>query len=232
MDGGGGPTGPPTRTRGRLRLLGVKPMPYAARPGVLSSPNPTADLAGATERTNRAYEWTAPPAHYISNQRRQDPFTGAVIGGSASPWPVKGAATDGEWDPVASCESGGTGPSTPAMKEKEVKYEHIKTHYRSSGFGPAHAGVRRRRGQRRRAGRKGSQSEENSTRAPTNPNGFGAVAPARHQPGRPRQSHLRVCPRPGQRQATRPQRLGVGNVSSNDGICLPTAPIPSWHPAR
>jgi hypothetical protein len=27
-------------------------------------------------------------------------FTDAVIGGSAaSPWPVKGAATDGEWDP-------------------------------------------------------------------------------------------------------------------------------------
>ena len=55
--GGGGPTGPPTRTRGRLRLPGVKPMAYS-RPGRAASPARTRQLtsrAKQTQRTHRAF---------------------------------------------------------------------------------------------------------------------------------------------------------------------------------
>ncbi|MDT5208284.1 MAG: hypothetical protein QOF67_699 [Mycobacterium sp.] len=51
-----------------MRFLGVKPALFRRRrPGDLSSPNPTADLAGAEERTYRTYEWTAPQAHCIGS---------------------------------------------------------------------------------------------------------------------------------------------------------------------
>lgn len=95
------------------QLLGVKPRMFshgnACRPGNLSSPNPTADLAGADREEN---------PDFMSGRHRKPTtsakkvakiaFTGAVIGGSGLALAGQaGAATDGEWDAVASCESGG-----------------------------------------------------------------------------------------------------------------------------
>ena len=110
-DGGGGPTGPPnSRTRGRLRLLGVKPMPFS----------PTAGRATSPARTRQLTSWAhqrGPNAPMSGRHRKPTAsavsvakvaFTGAVIGsGGLALAGHAGAATDGEWDKVASCESGG-----------------------------------------------------------------------------------------------------------------------------
>ena len=49
--GGGGPTGPTDKDQGPLAApWGEADAVFAARPGSLSSPNPTADLAGETNR--------------------------------------------------------------------------------------------------------------------------------------------------------------------------------------
>src|SRR5215211_3204092 len=78
-------------------------------PGDLSSPNPTADLAGAYTRGRHAFmsgrhrKPTTPSVNVAKIA-----FTGAVIGGSGLALAGQaGAATDGEWDQVARCESGG-----------------------------------------------------------------------------------------------------------------------------
>ena len=62
-----------------------------------------------TERTYCTYEWTASQAHYIGQANvAKIAFTGAVIGsGGLALAGQAGAATDGEWDQVARCESGG-----------------------------------------------------------------------------------------------------------------------------
>ena len=87
-----------------------------ARPGNLSSPNPTADLAGVDERTFCTYEWTASQAHYIGSKRRQDRLhrRGASVA-AASPSPARPApppTANGTRSPAANPAA--TGPSTPA----------------------------------------------------------------------------------------------------------------------
>ena len=78
------------------------------RPGDLSSPNPTADLAGVDERTFCTHERTASQGPSSAVSVAKIAFTGAVIGsGSLALAGHAGAATDGEWDQVARCESGG-----------------------------------------------------------------------------------------------------------------------------
>src|SRR5262245_33789362 len=106
MEAGDPPVHRTHRTRSRLRPLGVKPC--ATRPGDLSSPNPTADLVGVLKRG---------PSAPMSGRHRKPTtssvnvakiaFTGAVLGGgSLALAGHASAATDGEWDQVARCESG------------------------------------------------------------------------------------------------------------------------------
>ena len=148
-------------------------------------------------------------------------FTDAVIGGNGIALAGQaGAATDGEWDRVASCESGGTGPSTPAMTEKEVSIGTSKRIAAVLVSAPLMLGLGTAMAHADAPDGKGNTSaEENSTEAPTNPNGFGAVSSqlatslgglGSHTSGfAPGQDEDKVGSATG--------RLGVGNVSSNDG---------------
>ncbi|SPM30833.1 Mycobacterium terramassiliense ORFan [Mycobacterium terramassiliense] len=97
-----------------MRLLGVKPAPAPTgvrrRPGGLSNPNPTADLAGASQERNIPARMSGrhrkPTTSSISVAKIA--FTGAVLGGGSIALAGQAAAaTDGEWDQVARCESGG-----------------------------------------------------------------------------------------------------------------------------
>lgn len=94
-----------------MRLLGVKPSPFRRRrPGDLSHPNPTADLVGAYERTFTLMSGRhrKPASASSAKNVAKIAFTGAVLGGSGLALAGQAmAATDGEWDTVARCESGG-----------------------------------------------------------------------------------------------------------------------------
>ena len=77
LDGGGGPTGPPISDQEPHAVpwgeAGVVSTRVRNRPGDLSSPNPTADLAGACrEDRSGTYEWTASQAHPIGINVAQD----------------------------------------------------------------------------------------------------------------------------------------------------------------
>src|SRR5690242_8667046 len=109
MDGGGGPTGPPNiGTRSCLQLLGVKPSRFHRRIGRATSPARTRQL------TSWAYQ-RGPNAPMSGRHRKPTAsaksvakvaFTGAVIGsGGLALAGHASAATDGEWDRVARCES-------------------------------------------------------------------------------------------------------------------------------
>ncbi len=94
-----------------MRPLGVKPSPFRRRrPGYLSSPNPTADLVGAYERTCTLMSGRHRKPTTSSSAKNVAKFavTGvALAGGSLALASQASAATDGEWDTVARCESGG-----------------------------------------------------------------------------------------------------------------------------
>src|SRR3954465_42154 len=107
----GDPTGPPKGPGAAFGSLGLSRNRFTKRPGRATSPARTRQL------TSRAHQRgsNAP----MSSGRHRKPtssaksvakvaFTGAVIGGgSLALAGHAGAATDGEWDKVASCESGG-----------------------------------------------------------------------------------------------------------------------------
>lgn len=113
-DGDGGPNGPPNCGPGALRLLGVKSVAVADgealtdRPGYLLCPNPTADLVGANREDNERMSGRHRKPAASTVKVAKIAFTGAVIGGSSLSLAGQAhAATDGEWDQVARCESGG-----------------------------------------------------------------------------------------------------------------------------
>ena len=147
-------------------------------------------------------------------------FTDAVIGGSGIALAGQaGAATDGEWDRVASRESGGNRAINTDDEEKEVKYEHVKAHCRSSDFGPAHAGIRTAVAYADQPANKGQggATEDKSTGARRPQRVRHRQLPARHQ----RTAASATTP-PGSHLARKTdaepaQRLGVGNVSRTDG---------------
>jgi resuscitation-promoting factor RpfA len=96
-----------------LRLLGVKSASFLSGgqrwPGGLSNPNPTADLVGACREdipARMSGRHRKPTSSNISVAKIA--FTGAVLGGGSIALAGQAtAATDGEWDQVARCESGG-----------------------------------------------------------------------------------------------------------------------------
>ena len=94
-----------------MRLLGVKPTSFTTDAGRATSPARTRQLTSQAraERTYCTHEWTASQAHDIGQSTSpRSPSPAQSSAAAASPSPAQaGAATDGEWDQVASCESGG-----------------------------------------------------------------------------------------------------------------------------
>lgn len=118
-----------------------------------------------------------------------------------------------------------TGPSTPAMTEKELS---IGTSKRIAavlvsaplmlglGTAVAHADAP--------DGKGNTSAEENSTGAPTNPNGFGAVSSQLATSLGGLGSHTSgFAPGPDHGDGGATGRLGVGNVASNDGNLITEA---------
>jgi hypothetical protein len=110
VDGGGGPNrSTELKDQDRLRLLGVKPSRCRRRTGRadLSSPNPTADLAGAYERTSRIHEWTASQAHCIGKTSQRSPSRAPSRHRRHRPRRAGGCRNRWRMGQVARCESGG-----------------------------------------------------------------------------------------------------------------------------
>ena len=88
---------------------GVVPLRRTRWPGSLSNPNPTADLVGVQREeipARMSGRHRKPTSSNISVAKIA--FTGAVLGGGSIALAGQAAAaTDGEWDQVARCESGG-----------------------------------------------------------------------------------------------------------------------------
>ena len=115
-DGGGGPNRSTEIGLG-ARLLGVKPVALheTPRPGSLSRPNPTADLAGALQRGK--HQWldaTASP-HTRPSASPRSPSPASSSPAAASAWPHRPRRRQTpngiRWRVVSPVE---TGPSTPA----------------------------------------------------------------------------------------------------------------------